>query len=212
MIPRRPALLLALALATACAPAMTGYAPEHVGEGELTLRYEKRMLVYAGRRPLTHGPVYRGLADYVRCVPRAHEHARYAERYGRARLGLAWSGGALGVASLGGLAGFAYLESDPTTAFALLGTGLATAVLGIVLAGSSRSAGNHAHGNAIDAINYYNDAVGSLGGTCAAPVRAPPMPVPAPPSIDAPPPADPLSPAPAIEGPPPPPAAAPDPG
>ena len=179
---RALAAALALALAPGCAPATTGYAPQHVGEGELTLRYERRMIIVAGRQPLTTGPRYRGLPEYVRCVPMAHEHARYAQRYGRARVGLAWSGGALGVASLGGLSGFAFLDSDPVAAFALLGAGLGAAVLGIVLAGASRSAGNHAHGNAIDALNYYNDAVGSAGGTCASPppltpnVWAPPAP------------------------------------
>ncbi len=163
----RTALVSLLASALGCAPAMTGYDPVHVGPAELTLRYEKGVQVHSGRQHLTNGPVYRGLAEHVRCVPKAYEHARYAEKHGRARRGLAWSGGAMGVASLGGLSGFAFLEEEPKTAFALLGAGLGVAVLGIVLAGASRSAGNQAHGNAIDAINYYNDAVGSVGGSCA---------------------------------------------
>ncbi len=161
------ALASSLALGAGCAPAMTSYTPAHVGPAEVTLRYEKGVQVFSGRQHLTKGPVYRGLAAHVRCVPKAYEHARYAEKHGRARRGLAWSGGAMGVASLGGLSGFAFLEEEPKTAFALLGAGLGVAVLGIVLAGASRSAGNQAHGNAIDAINYYNDAVGSVGGSCA---------------------------------------------
>ncbi len=164
-----------LAVAIGCAPAMSSYVPQHVGPAELTLRYDQGMVVYSGHSFLTKGPTYRGLAEHVSCVPRAYEHARYAQKHGRARRGLAWSGGALGVASLGGLSGFAFLEDDRKTAFALLGTGLAVAVLGIVLAGASRSAGNQAHGNAIDAINYYNDAVGSVGGSCAAQAGAPPI-------------------------------------
>jgi len=168
----RTALVSVLASALGCAPAMTGYDPLHVGPAELTLRYEKGVQVHSGRQHLTSGPVYRGLAEHVRCVPQAYEHARYAEKHGRARRGLAWSGGAMGVASLGGLSGFAFLEEEPKTAFALLGAGLGVAVLGIVLAGASRSAGNQAHGNAIDAINYYNDAVGSVGGSCGDMVRA----------------------------------------
>ena len=162
--------------AMGCAQAMTSYEPQHVGPAELTLRYKQGVEVYSGHRLLTKGPTYRGLAEHVSCVPRAYEHARYAEKHGRARRGLAWSGGALGVASIGGLSGFAFLEDEPKTAFALLGAGLGVAVLGIVLAGASRSAGNQAHGNAIDAINYYNDAVGSVGGSCAAaPPGAPPI-------------------------------------
>jgi len=155
---------------------MSSYEPQHVGPAELTLRYNRGVEVYSGRNFLAKGPTYRGLAEHVSCVPRAYEHARYAQKHGRARRGLAWSGGALGVASLGGLSGFAFLEEEPKTAFALLGAGLGVAVLGIVLAGASRSAGNQAHGNAIDAINYYNDAVGSVGGSCAAaPAGAPPI-------------------------------------
>lgn len=165
--------VLALAGTVGCA-SLSEYQPKHVGPAELTLRYEKGVTIYSGRRYLTRGPRYDGLAEHVRCVPLAYEHARYAQKHGRSRVGLAWSGGALGVASLGGLSGFAFLEEQPKTAFALLGAGLGVAVLGIVLAGSSRSAGNQAHGNAIDALNYYNDAVGSLGGSCDdAPGEAP---------------------------------------
>jgi len=153
---------------------MTGYQPQHVGPAELTLRYEKGVQVFSGRKFLSAGPLYSGLPEHVRCVPQAYEHARYAQKHGRARRGMAWSGGALGVASLGGLSGFAFLEDEPKTAFALLGAGLGVAVLGIVLAGASRSAGNQAHGNAIDALNYYNDAVGSVGGSCAEDLSAAP--------------------------------------
>ena len=57
-------------------------------------------------------------------------------------------------------------------AFGLLGAGLGAAVVGIVLAATSRPLRNHGHGHAIDALNYYNDAIGSVGGTCAVPPPA----------------------------------------
>ncbi|MEZ4452111.1 MAG: hypothetical protein R3B09_21785 [Nannocystaceae bacterium] len=182
MIRARARLASALALAlglTACS-GQSQVAPRSVAPGELTLRYNDGMVIYAGHEPLTRGPGYRGLEGYVRCVPRAAEHARYARRYGRARKGLAWAGGTLGVASLGSLGGFALFEEDRSAAFAILGVGLGVAIVGIVLAGASRSAGNQAHGNAIDALNYYNDAVGSLGGSCARPAAPAPRPAPLP--------------------------------
>ena len=54
--------------------------------------------------------------------------------------------------------------------------GLGTAALAIVFSGISRIMGNSANGNAVDALNYYNDAVGSIGGNCDNP--PPPMPEP----------------------------------
>ena len=60
------------------------YTPEVVASGELTLRYDEGMQVYAGRKLLAEGPEYEGLAPYVRCVPRARMHAERARRDGRA--------------------------------------------------------------------------------------------------------------------------------
>lgn len=173
------ALALTLAVGVAGCGGQTQYAARIVAPGELTLRYDEKMVIYAGHERLTEGPRYDGLDHYVRCVPTAYEHARYARKHGRARRGLAWAGGTLGVASLGSLGGLALFEENRSAAFGILGIGLGVAVLGIVLAGASRSAGNQAHGNAIDAMNYYNDAVGSLGGSCDRPL-APPTPAPAP--------------------------------
>lgn len=166
---------IALVLVLSGCGMTTKYTPRHVARGELTLAYDTRMQIYAGRDRLAEGPQYDGLEHYVRCVPAARAHARDATRNGRMGVAFAWTGGTLGVASLGGLAGLAYVDDEPGTAFAILGAGIGAAVAGIVFAATSRTLRNRAHGHAVDALNYYNDAVGSLGGTCDDP--PPPLPV-----------------------------------
>ena len=160
---------------TACVTP-TSYVPQHVAPGELTLAHNDRMEIYAGREHLTTGPAYPKLERYVECVPEARVHARKARHKGRTGQAFAWLGGGLAAASLGGLAGLAYLDDDPSLAWGLLGGGLSAAVVGIVLAATSRPLRNHGHGHAIDALNYYNDAVGSAGGTCADPPPSVPGP------------------------------------
>ncbi len=165
------------ALSVGCGPA-SQYTPGVVARGELTLRYDDAMQIYAGRELLTEGPVYDGLADYVRCVPQARVHAERARGDGRARIGLAWTGGTLGVVALGGIAAGGALYNDRrSAALGSLGAGLGVAALALVFAGTSRILGNSAHGNAVDALNYYNDAVGSVGGTCADPPARPRAPM-----------------------------------
>ena len=160
---------LTLMVGVGCGVA-TEYSPTVVASGELTLRYDEGMQIYAGRDQLVaEGPVYEGLDDYVRCVPRASMHAQQAQRDGRARRGLAWTGGALGVASLGGVGGLALLDSDRSAAISIIGAGLGAVTVALVLTGVSRIMGNSANGNAVDSLNYYNDTVGSLGGNCGDP-------------------------------------------
>ncbi len=172
--PRQAALLLIAGLWVGGCSSASSYEPRYVGPGELTLRYDDGLQIFAGKELLADSPGYGGLTDYVRCVPAAAEHAEAAENDGSAAIGTGWAGGVLGVAGLGGLAGLAYLEEDETKAFAILGTGVAAGLLGITLAIISRSMKNSANGHAVDAVNYYNDDIGSLGGTC----KLPPPPLP----------------------------------
>jgi hypothetical protein len=165
---KRMGLAASMMLLAACITP-TSYTPTYVARAELTLAHDHGMQIYAGRQHLTNGPIYAELEHFVRCVPAAQSHARLASVNGRAGVALAWVGGGFGAVSLGGLAGFAYLPTDKTAAFTLLGTGIAAAVTGLALAIGSRPLRNHAHGHAIDSINYYNDEVGSRGESCDQP-------------------------------------------
>jgi hypothetical protein len=187
-------LSAALALGGALGPAgcaTTVYSPQVVARGELTLRYDEGFEMWAGGRRVARGLSYDGLPHYVRCVPAAAEQARAARHDGIAALTLSALGGSLGVISLGGLYGL----NDSAHQWAWFGSGIATAVTGTVLAGLGRLYRNSANGHAVDAMNFYNDSVGSLGATCDDLRYPPPLgPIPtippsaAPPSPDAPPP------------------------
>ncbi len=157
------ALVLCCAIglcSTGCAT--TRYAPQVVARGELTLRYDEGFQMWTGDRPIAHGLRYRGLQEFVRCVPPAAEQARRATRDGTAALVLSALGGSFGGISLGGLYGL----HDQDHQAAWLGGGVAIAITGTVLAGLGRKYRNSANGHAVDAMNFYNDSVGSLGATC----------------------------------------------
>ena len=95
-------------------------------------------------------------------------------------------GAGLGVLSLGGLSGVAVDRDLGHTFWALTGAGLTLAVTGAVFAGVARLYRNRANGQAVDAMNEYNDAVGSLGASCADlryPPSAGPLPALPPPPV-----------------------------
>jgi hypothetical protein len=158
----RLALLATCVAAVGCA--QTSYAPRVVARGELTLRYHHAAYeMWAGGRQVSRGLPWKGLEPYVACVEPAREHARQAREAGRAVLPLAIVGGSLGILSLGGFVGFA----DTSHEWQWLGGGIAVAGVGVALAATSRLLRNRANGNAVDAMNFYNDSVGALGATCA---------------------------------------------
>ncbi len=164
LLRRLLACLLLLSL-SACSAA-TAYRPRIVAQHELTLAYSDGVQIYAGRELLTEAPRFDGLSEYVHCVPRAVEHAEDAESAGQAATGLAVTGIVLGAGSLGGLSGLAFIEDEPATGYAILGTGIGVALIGLTMAIVSRASKNQANGHAVDALNYYNDAVGSRGKRC----------------------------------------------
>lgn len=170
---KRPLLAtgtLALALLSGCGSGMTRYSPQLRAQGELTLRYDDGFSMHAEGREIASGTGWGGLTGYVKCVPKAKEHAESAENNGAAALGLSWTGAGLGLASLGSLGGLAvYDEKSPELAMGILGIGAAAAITGVVLAAIGRNQKNIANGHAVDAMNYYNDEVGSYGGTCRQP-------------------------------------------
>ncbi|HZS37684.1 MAG TPA: hypothetical protein VFF06_12695 [Polyangia bacterium] len=178
------ALAVIALIASGCAT--TEYQPQLVARGELTLRYQGGFEMWGGGRRVARGLGWSGLPEYVRCVPQASDQAQKAARDGTLSTALSITGGIFGVLPIGALIGFGVDYPDHVGIW--LGTGVGMAVLGVVLAGFGRKLKNSANGHAVDALNYYNDAVGSLGATCddlrypapAAP-QAPPPEYPPPP-------------------------------
>jgi hypothetical protein len=91
-------------------------------------------------------------------------------------------GGVLGGSGL--IALVALADGDHWAPWLAGGLGLAT--VGLTFSIVSWRFKNHANGHAIDAMNFYNDSVGSLGATCDDLVYPPPA-APAPPTSPAPP-------------------------
>lgn len=174
----------------------TLYQPQVVARGELTLRYHNGFELWAEGRRVARGLGYRGLPEYVGCVPAARQHAEGAVRDGRTATAGIILGASFGALSLGGLSGVAIDRDLGTTFWAITGAGLTLAVSGAIFAGVARLYRNRANGQAVDAMNLYNDSVGSLGATCAdlrypasagplPPTDAPPdQPLPPPPTAE----------------------------
>jgi len=151
----------ALVTCAACS-ATTQYTPQVVARGELTLAYDDGFQISAGGRQIARGWLYRGLAEHVRCVKPAKEHAEKAATNGRAAIAFSVLGGVIGS---GGLLALGALAEKNNWA-PWLGSGLGLGSVGLTFSILSWRFKNHANGHAIDATNYYNDSVGSLGATC----------------------------------------------
>lgn len=172
---RGGSLLVAMALCTGCAT--TQYQPQLVARGELVLRYDGGFVLQSAGQPVARGLSYRGLERFVGCVPEAARHAKSAQRHGGAAIALSVLGITLSLASVGSLIGL----TDTQHQWAWLGGGLATGAVGLTLSALSWREKNQANGHALDALNHYNDAVGSLGASCQdlryPPAAGPTMPV-----------------------------------
>jgi hypothetical protein len=169
--------LLLLLLVVGCTN--THYTPQVLARGELFLQNKRGLEMHAGGRRVARSIKWNGLPEFVRCVPQAPEHAARAQKSGRTSLALAVAGGTLGVLALGGLIGFA----DENHLWEWLAGGISVGVVGAIFSGTSQLLRNRANGQAVDAMNYYNDAVGSLGATCddlVYPPSAGPLPSPSP--------------------------------
>lgn len=165
---------LSLGLLAGCGHGVTSYVPQLRAQGELTLRYDDGFSMTAEGTEIASGNGWSGLSEYVKCVPKAKEHADAAQSAGAAATALSWIGAGIGLASLGSLAAVADYEKHEETSNVVLSLGLTAAVTGVVLAAIGRAQKPVANGHAVDAMNYYNDEVGSLGGTC----KKPPAPLP----------------------------------
>jgi hypothetical protein len=160
------ALLVATSTALmGCGHATTSYPPQLVARDELVLRYDDAFEMWGGGRLVARGPGYEGLPQFVGCVPKAKEHALQARDEANTSTVYAGLAIGLGTAALGGLAGFAF-KDKPTTQGIIFGAGISSGVLGIIFGALSRQGRNNANGHAVDAMNYYNDEVGSQGKKC----------------------------------------------
>lgn len=153
--------------------AATAYSPESVASGELVLRVRRSELeIWAGgpahgTRVARTASAYAGLKDYVTCVPQAEEHANLAHSYGRGGQAASGSATVLIAAGLGLYLAHAVLGSRPSGDPYELDKGMLT--LGSLAIAATLVAiplYNHATGHAVDAVNFYNDDVGSVGATC----------------------------------------------
>lgn len=179
---RALAFALAATVLAGCSSAASTYRPARVLPAELSVRYDDAFQIYAGHKPLTEGPRFDGLTDFVRCVPDARRHAESAEGWGSTAgvlKGLTFAFSGIG---LGGLAGLGFNGKDDTLMAGLLIGGLVVEGLAIAMGAISLGAKAQASGHALDAVNYYNDAAGSVGGMCSnatpppAPTNLPPAP------------------------------------
>lgn len=148
-----------------CGSGLTIVEPRVLGPNELALRYDNEFQVISPQGQVASGVRYDGLTDYVYCVPEAARHAEAAQSAGNTAVGLTVAGIGLGVGGLAGLGGLAYSEKPDVMAAFLL-TGLGAEIVGLVLTAVGRTMKVDANGHAVDAVNYYNDAVGSRGGRC----------------------------------------------
>lgn len=156
---------LSAVLLAGCGSGLTVVQPSVLGPHELTLRYDNEFQVYSPQGPVATGIRYEGLADYVHCVPEALKQAEGAQSAGNTAVGLTVTGIGLGVGGLVGLAGLNYSDK-PEVMWSFLLSGLGAEVLGLILTSVGRQQKVEANGRAVDAVNFYNDAVGSRGGRC----------------------------------------------
>lgn len=130
---------------------------------------------------------YWALGRYVHCEEEAYRHAKLATRNQLANYFLmsiassfAVTGSVLYATNPLGLSRGDITKIEPDlTYFYLLGSGIFAAGFGIAAFASKNSADGHL----LDAVNYYNDRVGSLGAGCDGTPYAKPELVPPPPGL-----------------------------
>jgi hypothetical protein len=172
---RSTGILVPAALSlSGCAHGATAYTPVLRARGELVLSYDDGFTMSAGGREVASGSTWYGLTDNVRCVRKARDHAESAEQAGSAALGLTYTGMILAFSSLSSLGGLYFLDppsGEPNYGLTggILAAGLGVSVTGLILAAIGKHEKTVANGHSLDAMNYYNDAVGSRGGTCDSP-------------------------------------------
>lgn len=150
----------------------TAYAPGLVARSELTVRVRRGRIEMWDSQGKVDQETYSAftswprLAGRVRCVPKAHQHARTARNLSIAS-GVVHTAG-LGLLTIGSL----FVWGDLGVRFGFYpwrAQSLVPILASLPLFPIGVAFRNHANGHAVDALNYYNDAVGSLGGSCEDP-------------------------------------------
>lgn len=161
------AAILALAAAQPGCGGVTRYTPVSAAPREIVLRDSEGLELWAGGSRVAEAHRYQGLARFVACVPAARGHALAAERNGATGMALTFTGLGFAAAGLAGLGGLAFEGKDDAAMAAFFSAGIGAEVVGLVLVAVARKLKLDAMGHAVDATNFYNDAVGSAGGSCA---------------------------------------------
>lgn len=164
---RHAAAILVLAAGQAGCGGVTRYIPAAAAPSEIVLRDDNGLELWAGGGRVAEAHRYQGLAPFVGCVPAARDHARAAQRNGTTGMVLTYTGAGFAAAGLAGLGGLAFEDKDDTAMIAFFSAGIGAEVVGLVLVAVGRKFKLDAMGHAVDAANFYNDAVGSAGGSCA---------------------------------------------
>jgi hypothetical protein len=164
---RHAAAILALAAAQAGCGGVTRYIPVAAAPREIVLRDNEGLELWAGGGRVAEAHRYKGLTRFVGCVPAARQHAVAAERNGAAGMALSYTGVGFAAAGLAGLGGLAFEGKDDTAMIAFFSAGIGAELVGLTLVLIARKLKLDAMGHAVDATNFYNDAVGSAGGSCA---------------------------------------------
>lgn len=159
----------------------TSYQPQALSQDELYLQfrgYQGLEIRTRTRRIAREATSFVGLPHHVRCVPKARQHANAAVRLGVTRH--FFTAFAVGSA-LAGIIHPAITFSQPLVKdqdvsldrlFVLYGSGSL-----IVLWMRDFFIRPHALGHAVDAVNHYNDARGSIDESCDVQRPGPPSPV-----------------------------------
>lgn len=140
------------------------YPPQNTAQGEITLRMRPTKLeVFAEGKQIASSWTYSGLNNYVKCVPQADRHSRKSSHFGRASV-FATTLSFLTNASAIGFTAAAIVDTGYWREWT--GAAVGGYVFSTAMMITARFLKDHADGHAIDAVNYYNDAVGSIGATC----------------------------------------------
>ncbi len=158
--------LIGLLLLVNLGCASTTHAPLTASADELYLQYDGGFEVWSNGSLIATGPGWAGLQDHVGCSPAARKHAEAAESEGGFSMAYRILGGGLALGGVGAFVGGVANFDDKDGRWVWVGAGLSSVALATVFAVLGRHKQVQANGNAVDALNYFNDAVYADAGQC----------------------------------------------